>query len=205
MSNAQENFLLSDEIESKYESKIFNIELLSKPHGLLAPLGKRVVKWQALVKILLILLDKFHTSIILAKNEIEDELSRMEKNRTQYYCPYGHFLGFLVEFEEMPLSEYYPLKTTGRQKRVIISFIREDYSETEKFAFHITKKMMTLQKFAAAQIVMNLQKETDIDKLEIANNLKHTLVEAFSDNWSPKFYKANVVPEPDDKGEYEDF
>ena len=162
---------------------LFNIELCGRWAG------RHIVNLQTLIKILHKNLDKNPTSLRLVRYDILWDLNDIERKRTQYYCPLGCFWGISVEFYEKPLGIHW--KTNGRQKLVIITFDKDEFAE--RYTFMITKKMLTLKSFAAAEIVNNLKVEEDIYKLEIPATLKVTLVESFSDHWSPKYYRENII------------
>ena len=162
---------------------LFNIQLCSRWGG--------IVNLQTLIKILHKNLDKNPTSWRAVRQDVLWDLEDIEIKRTQYYCPHGYFWSISVEFQEMPLGQYW--LTNGRRKHVVITFHREEYYE--RFTFNITRKMLSLKSFAAAEIVNNLKAEEDIYTLELPVTVKVTLVEAFSDDWSAKYYKENVYPE----------
>ena len=163
---------------------MFNIQLTWRSDS------KHIVNLQTLMTILHKNLDENPTRWRVVRDDIWWDLEAMEKKRTHYYCPYGYFEYISVEFEEMPRGQYW--LTNGRRKHVVITFHREDYYE--RFTFNITRKMLSLKSFAAAEIVNNLKAEEDIYTLELPVTVKDTLVEAFSDDWSAKYYKENVYP-----------
>ena len=52
--------------------------------------------------------------------------------------------------------------------------------------------MRSLKDISSAAVVDSMDREEDVDKLEVPVTLNSNLVKAFRNDWSPRYYRDNI-------------